>query len=101
MENRLGIAMALLETMQFLHEAKRVHCDLHFANILLHFDYEKERPIRVYVGIYDFGMSKVFSQCQLKEHRIFSTFSADIETIRNPVSYTHLRAHETRHDLVC
>src|SRR5450759_5831165 len=29
--------------------------------------------------------------------RILWTFSAAY----NPVSYTHLRAHETRHDLVC
>src|SRR5450756_2886692 len=26
---------------------------------------------------------------------------ADLDTLGEPVSYTHLRAHETRHDLVC
>src|SRR5450756_2874345 len=26
---------------------------------------------------------------------------AHVETFLRPVSYTHLRAHETRHDLVC
>src|SRR5450759_1092125 len=82
MENRLGIAMALLETMQFLHDNERLHCDLHFANILLHFDYEEDRLTKIYVGICDFGLSKAFSQCPLKEHRIFTTLPVDIKAVR-------------------
>ena len=73
LENRLGICMALLETMQFLHAQDRVHCDLHDSNILLHFDYESERAVRVYVGLCDFGLSKPVSQCQLPEQRIWVT----------------------------
>ena len=82
MENRLGIAMALLKTMQFLHDNERLHCDLHFANILLHFNYEEDRPTKIYVRICNFGLSKAFSQCLLKEHRIFTTLPVDIKAIR-------------------
>jgi serine/threonine protein kinase len=72
LENRLGIALALLETMQYLHAHDRVHCDFHFGNILLHFDYDSDVAVRVYVGICDFGMSKHLSQCQLKEQHIWA-----------------------------
>jgi serine/threonine protein kinase len=40
LEHRLGIAVALLETLDFLHQQERFHCDLHFGNVLLHFDYD-------------------------------------------------------------
>src|SRR5450756_2845691 len=30
-----------------------------------------------------------------------TAIAADCATVVSPVSYTHLRAHETRHDLVC
>ena len=32
---------------------------------------------------------------------IITIINLVLNTGRNPVSYTHLRAHETRHDLVC
>lgn len=73
LENRLGIACALLETMQFFHDQNRVHCDFHFGNILLHFGYDGDEPIKVYVGMCDFGMSKQLSQCHLKEHLMWAT----------------------------
>ena len=71
LENRLGIALALLETMQYFHDNDRVHCDLHFGNILLHFEHENDIAKRVYVGICDFGMSKHLSQCKLKDYRMW------------------------------
>ncbi|CUX55647.1 Fumarate hydratase class II [Clostridium sp. C105KSO15] len=55
-------------------------------------------------------------QCQeILDGRLHEQFRVDViqggagtssnmnanEVIANPVSYTHLRAHETRHDLVC
>src|SRR5450759_341857 len=35
-----------------------------------------------------------------KERSAFSAVKS-VQTVHEPVSYTHLRAHETRHDLVC
>src|SRR5450756_2805059 len=32
---------------------------------------------------------------------VLDTTSATSTSVMSPVSYTHLRAHETRHDLVC
>jgi serine/threonine protein kinase len=73
LENRLGIALALLETLQFLHEHDRFHCDLHFGNILLHFDHTNGLATRVYVGLCDFGFSKHKSQCKLEANWIWPT----------------------------
>ncbi|CAM6102880.1 unnamed protein product [Calypogeia fissa] len=70
LENRLGIALALLETLQYLHEHDRFHCDLHFGNILLHFDYNDDVAIKVYIGLCDFGLSKHKSECKLAENRM-------------------------------
>src|SRR5665648_1174324 len=33
--------------------------------------------------------------------KLYNTFEFANKPAPNPVSYTHLRAHETRHDLVC
>src|SRR5665648_45183 len=45
------------------------------------------------------------SFCLSSEHNGIKNYNADIcannEDQSMPVSYTHLRAHETRHDLVC
>lgn len=65
LENRLGLAFALLETMAALHDVDRIHADLHDANILLHFDHNDDIAIKVYIGMCDFGMSKDLSQCGL------------------------------------
>ena len=40
--------------------------------------------------------------CALHKHgKPFGVAGADVEALPGAVSYTHLRAHETRHDLVC
>ncbi|CAM6095248.1 unnamed protein product [Calypogeia fissa] len=78
LENRLGIAIALLETMQYLHEHDRFHCDLHFGNVLLHFDYENDTTIRVYIGLCDFGLSKHQSQCKLPENQMWATATDEV-----------------------
>src|SRR5450756_2174753 len=43
---------------------------------------------------YNFPFDKVWPAC---EKTLTGMKATDVE----PVSYTHLRAHETRHDLVC
>jgi len=82
LENRLGIAMALLETMKFLHGNDRVHCDLHDGNILLHFDYDHDHATKVYVGMCDFGNSKELYQCEQPTHRIFATPPHKVAEVR-------------------
>src|SRR5665648_1127042 len=37
----------------------------------------------------------------LRRQRRIASFAILTSASRTPVSYTHLRAHETRHDLVC
>src|SRR5450756_2404890 len=55
-------------------------------------------------ALFTFGVEDIsrVSTHQLVRHRIasFSQQSQRYSRIK-PVSYTHLRAHETRHDLVC
>src|SRR5450756_2798740 len=55
-------------------------------------------PVSVRVG----GWSRAPSVSELKEHRaaLEEGLAFALETVK-AVSYTHLRAHETRHDLVC
>ncbi|CAM6126335.1 unnamed protein product [Calypogeia fissa] len=83
LESRLGIALGLLETMAALHAVDRVHADLHFANILLHFDYSYEEATKVYVGICDFGMSMHLSQRRLPDKAMWVTPAENVKAYRN------------------
>ena len=85
LENRLGIALALLETVAYFHSVGRVHCDMHFGNILLHFDYDGEVASKVYVGLCDFGMSKSLAQCQEPKMRLGPVAARDVKA--------YLKAH--------
>lgn len=62
-EHHLGIALALLETLQYLHDHNWFHCDLHF-------DGENDFAFRVMGRICDFGLWKHKSQCTLPEHQM-------------------------------
>jgi serine/threonine protein kinase len=66
MENRIGICFSLLETMESLHKNERLHCDLHSANVLLHYLYDNEGSrdatvLKVMVGICDWGRAMYLS----------------------------------------
>src|SRR5450756_1369935 len=67
----------------------------------------------IFLGYPDGGLSDIFMNVWTsKPYRSGVTNAASVpyaesavagqpQTAMNPVSYTHLRAHETRHDLVC
>src|SRR5450756_1215351 len=58
----------------------------------------RERPVSNILGIFSWHPALAKAFFAFNNHLFRSTLSArDRET----VSYTHLRAHETRHDLVC
>src|SRR5665648_753522 len=46
------------------------------------------------------GINCYFNVSQ-SDIRLLKNAKPILETLSTPVSYTHLRAHETRHDLVC
>lgn len=59
MENRLEICFSLLEILEAFHNSGRLHCDLHWGNIIFHYDYEGHNvrydvpATKIYVGLND------------------------------------------------
>src|SRR5450759_579679 len=82
LENRLGIALALLETVAYFHSMGRVHCDMHFVNILLHFDYDDKEATKVYVGLCNFGISKSLAQCQEPKKQLGPVAAREVKAYR-------------------
>src|SRR5450756_2701719 len=61
---------------------------------------ERERGISVVTSVMTFDYdNRVFNLLDTPGHEDFSEDT--YRTLTAAVSYTHLRAHETRHDLVC
>jgi serine/threonine protein kinase len=70
MANRVGICFAILKTFGYMHEHHRIHNDLHLANIMLHFKYDRDgrpdsKPLKIFVGVCDFGRTLYESECLL------------------------------------
>eukprot|EP00825_Cyclidium_porcatum_P036358 TRINITY_DN38369_c0_g1_i1.p1 TRINITY_DN38369_c0_g1~~TRINITY_DN38369_c0_g1_i1.p1 ORF type:complete len:121 (-),score=19.04 TRINITY_DN38369_c0_g1_i1:55-417(-) len=69
---------------------KKNHINIHKVSIYVDLDYKAEK--------------KEYIRLWINDKMIFSNYSNSWRTYIasiSAVSYTHLRAHETRHDLVC
>src|SRR5678815_1463046 len=96
---RLRLFVHVCQAIQHAHQKGIIHRDLKPSNILVTVNDGEPVP-----KVIDFGIAKATGQ-SLTEKTLFTQFHAFIGTPAyaspEPVSYTHLRAHETPEHLVC